>query len=90
MDDCFGYTIYASCNQVKVEYKILRQLCHVAKNLKNHAIYNVRQHYFECQEYFSYNKMLNSNMAVDKNFKSFFGLLRLAKKGEYAFEDCKL
>ena len=41
-------------------------------------------------------KMLNSNMAeqiireVDKNFKSFFGLLRLAKKGEYAFEDCKL
>ena len=92
----------------KDEYKILRQLCHVAKNLKNQAIYNVRQHYFECQEYLSYNKnygllktsdnykMLNSNMAeqiireVDKNFKSFFGLLRLAKKGEYAFEDCKL
>lgn len=82
----------------KDEYKILRQLCHVAKNLKNQAIYNVRQHYFECHEYLSYNKnygllktsdnykMLNSNMAeqiikeVDKNFKSFFGLLRLAKK----------
>lgn len=41
-------------------------------------------------------KMLNSNMAqqilkeVDGSFKSFFGLLRLAKKGKYSFRDCKL
>ncbi len=41
-------------------------------------------------------KMLNSNMAqqilkeVDGSFKSFFGLLKLAKKGKYAFMDCKL
>ena len=41
-------------------------------------------------------KMLNSNMAqqilkeVDGAFKSFFGLLKLAKKGKYAFRDCKL
>ena len=41
-------------------------------------------------------KMLNSNMAqqilkeVDDSFKSFFGLLKLAKKGKYAFKDCKL
>lgn len=41
-------------------------------------------------------KMLNSNMAqqilkeVDSSFKSFFGLLKLAKKGKYAFRDCKL
>lgn len=41
-------------------------------------------------------KMLNSNMAqqilkeVDGSFKSFFGLLKLAKKGKYAFRDCKL
>ena len=41
-------------------------------------------------------KMLNSNMAqqilkeVDGSFKSFFGLLKLAKKGKYAFKDCKL
>ena len=41
-------------------------------------------------------KMLNSNMAqqilkeVDGAFKSFFGLLKLAKKGKCAFKDCKL
>jgi len=41
-------------------------------------------------------KTLNSNMAqqilkeVDSSFKSFFGLLKLAKKGKYSFKDCKL
>lgn len=41
-------------------------------------------------------KALNSNMAqqilkeVDGSFKSFFGLLKLAKQGKYAFKDCKL
>lgn len=41
-------------------------------------------------------KMLNSNMAqqilkeVDGSFKSFFGLLKLAKKGKYSFKDCKI
>ena len=41
-------------------------------------------------------KTLNSNMAqqilkeVDGSFKSFFGLLKLAKKGKYSFKDCKL
>ena len=41
-------------------------------------------------------KMLNSNMAqqilkeVDGSFKSFFVLLKLAKKGRYSFRDCKL
>lgn len=41
-------------------------------------------------------KTLNSNMAqqilkeVDGSFRSFFGLLKLAKQGKYAFKDCKL
>ena len=41
-------------------------------------------------------RTLNSNMAqqilkeVDGSFKSFFGLLKLAKQGKYAFKDCKL
>lgn len=41
-------------------------------------------------------KTLNANMAqqilkeVDGSFKSFFGLLKLAKKGKYSFRDCKL
>lgn len=92
----------------KEDYKSIKHLCHIAKNLTNQAIYNVRQYYFTEGEYLNYEKnytllkssenyrMLNSNMAqqilkeVDGNFKSFFGLLRLVKKGKYAFKDCKL
>ena len=92
----------------KEDYKSIKHLCHIAKNLTNQAIYNVRQYYFNEGEYLNYEKnyallkssenykMLNSNMAqqilkeVDGSFKSFFGLLKLAKKGKYAFKDCKL
>ena len=41
-------------------------------------------------------RTLNSNMAqqilkeVDGSFKSFFGLLKLARKGRYSFKDCRL
>ena len=59
----------------KKEFRNLKYLCHIAKNLKNQAIYNVRQHYFKNKNYLSYNenykmlknsenyKKLNSNMA---------------------------
>ena len=85
----------------KKEFRNLKYLCHIAKNLKNQAIYNVRQHYFNNKKYLSYNenykilkdsenyKKLNSNMAqqilkeVDESFKSFFALLKLAKKDQY-------
>ena len=85
----------------KKEFRNLKYLCHIAKNLKNQAIYNVRQYYFENKKYLSYNenykmlknsenyKKLNSNMAqqilkeVDESFKSFFALLKLAKKDRY-------
>ena len=92
----------------KEEYCILRELCHIAKNLANEAIYNVRQYYFTNGKYLNYEKnyailknssnykMLNSNMAqqilkeVDGSFKSFFGLLKLAKQENYDFKKCKL
>lgn len=92
----------------KEDYKSLRELCHIAKNLTNEAIYNVRQYYFTEGKFLKYEKnytliksspnykALNSNMAqqilkeVDSSFKSFFGLLKLAKQGKYAFKDCKL
>ncbi len=92
----------------KEDYKSLKELCHVAKNLTNEAIYNVRQYYFAEGKFLKYEKnyallkdspnyrALNSNMAqqilkeVDGSFKSFFGLLKLAKQGKYAFKDCKL
>lgn len=41
-------------------------------------------------------KTLNSNMSqqilkeIDGSFKAFFGLLKLAKQGKYAFKNCKL
>ena len=59
----------------KKEFRNLKYLSHIAKNLTNEAIYNVRQHYFQNKKYLSYNenykmlknsenyKKLNSNMA---------------------------
>ena len=59
----------------KEEYNILRELCRIAKNLTNQAIYNVRQHYFQEKQFLKYEsnyhemknsesyKLLNSNMA---------------------------
>ncbi|MEZ7718300.1 transposase [Leptotrichia wadei] len=85
----------------KNEFRNLKRLSHIAKNLTNEAIYNIRQYYFNKKKYLSYNenykmlknsenyKKLNSNMAqeilkeVDGSFKSFFGLLKLAKNGQY-------
>ena len=92
----------------KEDYRTLRELCHIAKNLANEAIYNIRQYYFSEGEFLKYEKnytllknspnykALNSNMAqqilkeVDGSFKSFFGLLKLAKQGKYAFKDRRL
>ena len=92
----------------KDEYKSIKKLSHIAKNLTNEAIYNCRQYYFNEGLYLNYEKnytllknsdnyrLLNSNMAqqilkeVDGSFKSFFGLLKLAKKGKYNFKDIKL
>lgn len=59
----------------KTEYETLRELCHVAKNLMNEALYNVRQHFFAGEGYLNYYsnykllktsvnyKKLNSNMS---------------------------
>ena len=92
----------------KEDYKSIKELCHIAKNLTNEAIYNVRQYYFTEDKFLKYEKNytllksspnykeLNSNMAqqilkeVDDSFKSFFGLIKLAKQGKYSFKDCKL
>lgn len=59
----------------KDDYVNLRELCHIAKNLTNETIYNVRQYYLNEKEYLCYEKnyhllknsdnykLLNSNMA---------------------------
>ena len=59
----------------KKEFRNLKYLSHIAKNLTNEAIYNIRQYYFNKKKYLSYSenykmlknsenyKKLNSNMA---------------------------
>ena len=70
----------------KEEYNILRELCRISKDLKNQAIYNIRQHYFQEKQYLSCEsnylelkscknyKLLNSNMAqhIFKNVGAMF------------------
>lgn len=90
------------------EYKALRELCFLSKNMYNVALYNVRQYYFSEKKYLSYESnyklckdnenyaLMNSNSAqqimkvVDRNFKSFFALIELAKKGNYQYEQIRL
>ncbi len=90
------------------EYKALREMCFLSKNMYNVALYNVRQYYFAEKKFLSYESnyhlckpnenytLLNSNSAqqimkvVDRNFKSFFALIQMARKGQYEYKDIKL
>ncbi len=59
----------------KEDYRNIKKLSHIAKNLANEAIYNVRKHYFQTKKYLNYKanykllksrsnyKKLNANMA---------------------------
>ena len=59
----------------KEDYLTIRELCHIAKNLTNEAIYSIRQYYFTEGQFLKYEKnyallkssenykLLNSNMA---------------------------
>ncbi|MFB0544526.1 MAG: RNA-guided endonuclease InsQ/TnpB family protein, partial [Asgard group archaeon] len=85
----------------KAEYKILRQLTRLSKNLYNQTLFTLRKRYVENGKYLRYEeayhliksienyRMLPSQVAqqtmkiVDNNMKSFFGLLRTRKKGNY-------
>ena len=60
----------------KEDYRSIKELCRIAKNLTNQAIYNIRQHYFAEGKYLKFElnyallkssnnyRMLHSNMAV--------------------------
>ena len=92
------------CNLKKLsveEYKYLKEMCHLSKNVYNESVYNIRQHYFTEGTYLRYEAnfrlmktsmnyiRLGSNIsqqsmrAADQSFKSFFALLKNAKKGVY-------
>ena len=92
----------------KNEYRVLRELCGISKNLYNVGLYNVRQHYFDEKSFLTYEsnyhiakhnenyKLLQAGVSqqilkvVDRNFKSFFSLIKKAKQGEYRFQDVKI
>lgn len=85
----------------KAEYRILRQLSRMSKNLYNYTLYTVRKYFFENGKYLRYEEayhivkndenyqMMPSQVAqqtmkvVDRTMKSFFGLLRERRKGNY-------
>lgn len=107
-NDLFGVQKQQLNHLSKAEYKALRELCFLSKNMYNVALYSIRQHFFATNKYLTYNenyhlckdnenyKLLNSNSAqqtmkvVDRNFKSFFALLNLAKKGKYDYKDINI
>ena len=90
------------------EYKALKELCFLSKNIYNVALYNVRQYFFAEKKFLNYESnyhlckanenyaLLNSNSAqqimkvVDRNFKSFFALIKMAQRGEYQYKDINL
>ena len=92
----------------KDEYKALRELVFLSKNMYNVALYNVRQYFFTERKYLSYESnyklckenenyaLMNSNSAqqimkvVDRSFKSFFALIKLAQKGDYQYNQIKM
>jgi putative transposase len=92
-------------NRLKLSPKkleIVKQLSYYSARLYNVALYSVRQHYFNNNEYLPYAKNYheckdNENYKllltdtsqqilriVDRNFKSFFGLLKLKSVGKYS------
>ena len=89
----------------KGDYRSIKELCHIAKNLTNQAIYNIRQHYFAEGKYLKFElnyallkssdnyRTLNSNMAqqiLKVVDGSFKSFFGLLKKGKHALKDCRL
>ena len=52
----------------KGEYKILRKLCHISKNLRNLALYEIRQEFFNNKKYLNYGSVYNL-LKKDINYK---------------------
>ena len=50
------------------EYKMLREMCHLSKNVYNTALYNIRQHYFSEGSYLKYEANY-FQMRDDYNYK---------------------
>lgn len=53
----------------KKDYKTIKKLCHIAKNLANEAIYNVRQSFFKEKRYLNYYENWNLLKKSSVNYK---------------------
>ena len=60
----------------KEDYLTIKELCHIAKNLTNEAIYNVRQYYFTEGKFLKYEKNYTL-LKNSPNYKAWF-LLNIA------------
>ena len=89
----------------KEDYRSIKELCRIAKNLTNQAIYNIRQHYFAEGKYLKVElnyallkssnnyRMLHSNMAqqiLKEVDESYKSFFASMKQGESALKDCRL
>lgn len=89
----------------KEDYRSIKELCRIANNLTNQAIYNIRQHYFAEGKYLKFElnyallkssnnyRMLHSNMAqqiLKEVDESFKSFFASMKQGESALKDCSL
>ena len=89
----------------KEDYRSIKELCRIAKNLTNQAIYNIRQHYFAAGKYLKlesnyallkssdYYTMLDSNMAQEilkEVDSSFKSFFDLMKQGKSELKDYRL
>lgn len=52
----------------KDEYRLLKKLCHISKNLYNVELYNIRQHYFETETYLRYEENYHFSKS-NENYK---------------------
>lgn len=53
----------------KKDYRTIMKLCHIAKNLANEAIYNVRQYYFREKRYLNYYENWNLLKVSSVNYR---------------------
>lgn len=81
---------FLSKNMYNVALYSIRQYYFTEKKFLNYA-----KNYHECKDNENF-ALLNSNSAqqimkvVDRNFRSFFSLIELAKKGQYQYKDIKM
>ena len=54
----------------KEDYLVIKELCHIAKNLANEAVYNIRQYFFIEGKYLNYEK----NYVLLKNSENCEGI----------------